>query len=318
MKCISPATKEVRTWTTDSRRWSAYRPRPGDVVIATPAKTGTTWMQQIVSLLIFQSPAPRVLGDDSPWLDMRVRPLDEIVARLEAQRHRRYIKSHLPFDALPVYDAVRYIHVGRDGRDVFMSWYNHATSYTRGFLEMVDAAGLADDTLARPHPRLPQDIHAFFAEWIARDNATALRDDFPAARFFDIEKSFWAARHAPNVLNVHYADLKADLDGEMRRISAFLDIPIAEGVWPSLVEAATFAAMKTNGPAILPHAGRAFTGGHERFLFSGENARWRDVLRAAEIAEYEAQVRDGLPPGLARWLERGRLATGVDPRTAPD
>ena len=140
---------------------------------------------------------------------------------------------------------------------------------------------------------------------------------FRPRRFFDIEKSFWAKRHAPNLLNVHYNDLKADLDGEMRRISAFLEIPIAEDIWPALVEAATFQSMKKNGTAILPRAEFAFTGGHERFLFNGNNARWRDVLSDTEVAQYAARVKSELTPGLARWLQNGRLET-CDPEKSPD
>ena len=43
-----------RTWMTDSRRWDTYRPRTGDIVVATYPKCGTTWMQRIVDLLIFR------------------------------------------------------------------------------------------------------------------------------------------------------------------------------------------------------------------------------------------------------------------------
>ena len=240
MKLVSPPTRQVRTWTTDSRRWSAYKPRPGDVVIATPAKTGTTWTQQIVTLLIHQTVENRPVMDIAPWIGMRVAPLDQMIAMLDAQTHRRAVKSHLPYDALPIYDEVRYIHVGRDGRDVMMSWHNHTTNYTPPALAAMDAAGLGDDTIARPLPRPPSDIHDFFREWIAKDNDTKMRDDFPATRFFDIEKSYWKHRHDENMLIVHYADLKADLGGEMRRIADFLGITVPEKLWPDLIEAATF------------------------------------------------------------------------------
>ena len=83
-------------------------------------------MQQIVSLLVFQSPEPRDIQNESPWIDMRVRPIEEVTERIEAQTHRRFLKTHLEFDALPIYDSVRYIHVARDGRDAFISWYNHS------------------------------------------------------------------------------------------------------------------------------------------------------------------------------------------------
>lgn len=35
------------------RRWSAYKPRSGDIIIGTAAKVGTHWTLQIVSLLVF-------------------------------------------------------------------------------------------------------------------------------------------------------------------------------------------------------------------------------------------------------------------------
>src|SRR6201999_3761852 len=116
---ISTPKKEVRSWTTDSRRWARYTPREGDIVIATAPKCGTTWTQQIASLLVFQSTEPREIQILSPWIDYRLAPVDAVMGFIEAQTHRRFLKSHLPFDALPFYEEVRYIHVARDGRDAF-------------------------------------------------------------------------------------------------------------------------------------------------------------------------------------------------------
>ena len=116
-------TREYRTPVADCHRWDEFKPREGDIVIATYAKCGTTWTQRIVDLLVFQSPEVRPFGDISPWLDATFfHPLKDDLATLEAQTHRRYIKSHLPFDALPLWEGVKYIHVGRDGRDDNLSW----------------------------------------------------------------------------------------------------------------------------------------------------------------------------------------------------
>src|SRR5215217_3232741 len=57
-----PAQRVYRTWVVDSTRWDRYRPRPEDVVIATYPKCGTTWMQRIVDLLVFQTPEPRSMS----------------------------------------------------------------------------------------------------------------------------------------------------------------------------------------------------------------------------------------------------------------
>ena len=47
----------VRYWSVeqDSARWLAFEPRPGDIVISTRSKHGTSWMQMICALLIFQN-----------------------------------------------------------------------------------------------------------------------------------------------------------------------------------------------------------------------------------------------------------------------
>ena len=99
----------------DSARWKGFDLRPDDIVISTPAKCGTTWTQMIVALLVLQSadlPAP--LATLSPWLDMRTRARRDVVADLEAQTHRRFIKTHTPLPGLPIVDGVSYICAGRD------------------------------------------------------------------------------------------------------------------------------------------------------------------------------------------------------------
>src|SRR5664279_4860977 len=126
-----PEVKHVyQNHTLDSTRWDHYKPRADDVIVATSFKSGTTWMQTIVLQLIFQDLQLRGVDDFSPWLDRRWLPLDDVIGRLEAQSHRRCIKSHLALDALPYFPQVKYIVVARDARDIFMSMWNHYSNYT--------------------------------------------------------------------------------------------------------------------------------------------------------------------------------------------
>ena len=314
---VREATKIVRSWTTDSRRWASFKPRAGDIVVSTAAKCGTTWMIQIANLLVEQSPAPLPIWFLSPWLDVKDYPLEQLLGVLEAQTRRRVIKSHLPSDALPLYDGVRYIHVARDGRDAFLSWHNHMRGYNQQILDWSDASGLADETIGLPHPRAPEDPHEFFRTWMTEGPEARLADDMPAARYFDIERSFWRDRHLPNVLLVHYNDLKADLDGEMRRVAAFLGIPVKDDIWPALVEAAGFETMRANGKSLMPRGHFTWKDGHETFFNVGTNARWRSVLTESDIALYEDRVRRETSQPLAAWLAGGRLDAG-DPVTAAD
>jgi aryl sulfotransferase len=294
----------------DSTLWDDFPIRDDDIVISTPAKTGTTWTQRIASLLVLQSPElAGTLNEISPWIDAAF--LNQVIdtrAIAAGIQHRRFLKSHLPFDALPYYPSVKYITVGRDGRDAFMSLWHHYRIYTDQAYEVMNSVPAA---AANPLPRCPDDIHEFWRWWISRGQFPGDSDGYPFGSHFHLLQTFWEFRHLPNLLIVHYNDLKKDLDGEMRRISAFLDIDVNDSIWPTLVEAATFEAMKRDGEMLLPETAIIFQGGSQTFINKGTNDRWRDVLRAEELAQYDAVIAK-LDPTFARWLERGR--EGRDPR----
>ena len=301
--------REYRSWVIDSRRWQHYRPRLDDVVIATYPKCGTTWTQRIVSLLVFQTPEPKPIVQISPWIDGRIaEPIEAVIDQIEAQKHRRFLKSHLPLDGLPFYDEVKYIHVARDGRDACMSFHNHSTAYTAQALALFDKIGMEDQTIGRPHPRAPEDPAEFFHEWLTEAAKPLDQQKGPAMSFFHFQRTWWEARERPNVLLVHYNDLKADLAGEMKRIADFLGIPIAEDIWPDLVRAAEFQTMRRDGDTLLSKLTGVFEGGSSRFIFKGINERWRGVFRDEDLALYEATTRSTLSPECARWVANGRLA----------
>jgi aryl sulfotransferase len=260
-------------------------------------------MQRILSLLIFGTgPLPDVLSRVSPWIDCRyVDPLDEVVARIEAQTHPRFLKTHLPLDALPFDGEVCYIVVGRDSRDVFMSLWNHYRSYTDVMYELT-AAG---DPPGGPLPRCPDDIRWLWSQWLTRASFEWEPDGWPFWSHHYHAASWWPFRDLGNVLLVHYNDLLADLEGEMRRVAAHVGIEVAEGSWPALVEAARFESMKGDGARLLGPMDR-FAGGTDSFLYKGSNGRWRDVLTGEDLLLYE-KVAAALDPGLRVWLEGGRL-----------
>lgn len=312
---LRPATRSYRAFAYDSRRWAAYVARADDIVIATYPKCGTTWMQRLVSMLIFGSTAPRPLSEVSPWIDRRFGPQAELVlAALEAQTHRRFIKSHLPLDALPLYDTVKYVHVARDGRDACLSFHNHSRSFTPGALANMDEIGLADETIGRAYPRVDAAFRSFYLDWINAAPWETTTCPLSPLSFFEFETTFWNERARTNVLLVHYNDLLTDLHGEVRRLAAFLDIEVPARLWPELVEAGKFEAMRRDGEELMPEAKKAWNDGANTFLHKGVNGRWRDLLNADDIARYEAKARAELPPACASWLAGGRLVTG-DPKT---
>jgi aryl sulfotransferase len=254
-------------------------------------------------MLVFKSATPRSILEDSPWLDLRARDLQAMVESIEGQTHRRYLKTHLPFDALPVYEGVKYIHIGRDGRDAAMSFHNHLANHSRDIIRQLNELSRADEKFGDDWLPVPESAGEFFSGWVA-DGGGALGDE--GTSFFNVEKSYWAARNENWMLLVHYNDLKADRGNEMRRIAEFLNIDIPATLWPELIAAASFEAMKAQGPELLPNFQRSFIGGTARFLHQGTNGRWQGVVSAADLARYDAQVEALFTPDLAHWVSNGR------------
>lgn len=296
MKTTMPAwpqkTRELHNHHFDSTIWNDFRFRDDDIVIATYAKSGTTWVQQIVGQLIFGGREDLPVAELSPWLDLRVPPKEVKLPEVEKQTHRRFLKTHLPVDALVFSPKARYIYIGRDGRDVVWSMYNHHANANQLWYEALnDTPGRVGPAIERP----TDSVRQYFLDWLARDG-------FPFWPFWENIRSWWAIRHLPNVLLLHFADLKQDMPGEIRRIAAFLDIAIDEARWKAIVEHCSFDYMKAHAAASAPLGGVFWDGGAETFVHKGTNGRWRDILTAEDCAAYERRALAELEPECAAWL----------------
>src|SRR4028119_1223349 len=130
---VRPAkTRGLHNHHFDSTIWNNFRFRHDDIVISTYAKSGTTWTQQIVAQMLFGPDPDLEVAEMSPWLDLRVSPKEVKLPMVEAQTHRRFLKTHLPLDALVFSPQAKYIYIGRDGRAGAGGPRNHhATSTAR-------------------------------------------------------------------------------------------------------------------------------------------------------------------------------------------
>ncbi|HTE42974.1 MAG TPA: sulfotransferase domain-containing protein, partial [Steroidobacteraceae bacterium] len=118
-------TRELHSHHFDSTIWNDFKFRDDDIIVGTYAKSGTTWMQQIIAQMLFNGNSELAVAEMSPWMDLRVPPREIKLAAVEAQTHRRFLKTHLPVDALVYSPKAKYIYIGRDARDVVWSLYNH-------------------------------------------------------------------------------------------------------------------------------------------------------------------------------------------------
>lgn len=291
-------TREIQNFLLDSTRWNNLQFRDDDIVIAAWSKSGTTWTQQIVSQLIFNGD-DNVFGQTlSPWIEFQLMP--NAIDFAESQTHRRYLKTHLPVDALVFSPRAKYLYIGRDARDVVWSFHHHLMSFTPfAFQQFGEIANKTGTTI----PPVPTDIVDFYRAWLNND---ANNDMHSENSFWDNVKGWWNIRNLPNVLMIHYANLKADLPKELRRIAAFLDIPIDESKFMQMLEHCGMEHMRDRADD-QEFLKQIFKGGGRTFVNKGTNGRWRDVLTAEEIAKCDEIAAKNLPEECAHWLRTGEM-----------
>jgi len=292
-------TREMQNCQLDSTYWNDFEFRDDDIVIATWAKAGTTWVQQIVAQLVFGGDTEGMsIADMSPWLDFRLPPLGQKLPGIEAQTHRRFLKTHLPLDALVFSPRAKYIYIARDGRDCVWSMYNH---HVHLIPELYDALNALPDMGPVIEPPRTNDLRDYFLDWFNDDG-------FPFWPFWENIRGWWAIRHLPNVHCLHFQHLKDDLPGEVKKIAKFLDIPVDAKKWGQIVDHCGFDYMKKNAALNTPLGGVFFDQGPQVFINRGTNNRWREVLTPEDVAAYDARAIEELGPACAHWL-----ATGEDP-----
>ena len=290
-------TREMHNHHFDSTIWNDFQFRDDDIVIATYAKSGTTWVQQILAQLLFNGATDMQVAEMSPWLDLRVPPKEVKLPMVEAQTHRRFIKTHLPLDALVFSNKAKYIYIGRDGRDVVWSLYNHHVNANAAWYEALN------ETPGRVGPPIkppPESISQYYLDWFEKDG-------YPFWSFWEHVRSWWAFKDLPNVLLVNFASLKADMPGEIRRIAEFIETPVDESNWEKILTHCSFDYMKANATKSVPLGGAFWDGGAETFIHKGTNGRWRNTLSAEEISAYDKRARIELGNDCAHWLETGEL-----------
>jgi aryl sulfotransferase len=278
----------------DSRIWNEFRFRRGDIVVASYGKSGCTWLQQIVGQLVFNGAEEVSISDLSPWLELGIPGRRSMLQRLEQQKHRRIIKTHLPVDSLVYSPLAQYLYIGRDGRDIAWSLFNHLSRLNDSWYRYMNARGLH---FGRSIER-SNDFRTFFMRWLHDDG-------HPFWPFWPNVRSWWEIRVLPNILFVHFSDLKADLLGAIGKIAEFLDIRLAASELPIIAERCTFAYMKSHANRMVPAGDIFFEGGAERFFNQGVNGGWRGTIEAEEMRVFERTQRDALPGDCAVWLETG-------------
>lgn len=288
---------------SDNSRWEGLVLRDDDIVITTPGKCGTTWMQTMVGMLVFDRvDLPEPIGVLSPWVDMVTRPIENVADVIGAQRHRRFLKSHTPLDGIPWRDTITYLAVVRHPLDVAMSVRDHVRNLSvdrvRTLIEEV-APDVAAGWTASGEPEGDSD---YLRWWIDRESDRWEDSTGSLAELVRQAQTYWEARDRPNVALFHYEDLWNDLAGQMRRLASMLDVQVDDARLSTFVEAARLDSMRSRAAVIVPESDLDIWPDPARFFKSGGRRNWADLLTVYDIQHYRERLVGLAGPELAGWL----------------
>lgn len=283
---------------TDSLRWTWFKPRSDDVIVSTPSKSGTTWMQGILALLFTGDTEVNVRpSQNAPWFDNNGNTIDEVNSRLDPQAGRRQVKTHTPLDGVPYWPDVQYITVYRHPIDVHFSVRSHVANYRP---EIVEEMGL-DMKLFPDDPR--ESFHIFLeADYLDHSSLSAVITHYKATLEREPQE---------NLLRLHYADMQRDLAAAVRRVARHIKVDHSAVVMEALVKAATFDNMKSNVDRFGLVAGHDFWRKDADFFHSGTSRKWEGVLTDADLATYDSVISKWLDQDARAWLESGDHTGGA-------
>lgn len=210
--------------------------RNGDIVIAVPPKSGTTWTMNIVYQLLTGGHADFAdIYAEVPWLEFVTRPgmpVAELLTRLERMpgTRPRAFKTHsapptLPYQALP--SGVRYVVVMRDPEEALASMRPFMAQHRDALL---NAWGIPRAAIGFP------DFGSYYDGFVETSGIHFGLFAFLAA--------WWPLRHAENVLFIHFNDMQRDLRASVERIANFIGVAPKAEQWPAILEYTSFAWMK--------------------------------------------------------------------------
>ncbi len=142
-------------------------------------------------------------------------------------------------------------------------------------------------------------MQAFFDVWLDTGG-------YGCGDLFDLVESWWKLRDEPNVLLLHYRELKDGLKGQIARLAEFLGIDPASLRMDVIAEHCSFDYMRGRADKMVPFNGEHMSSA-KAFFHKGPHRDYRSELTAAQIARFDKVALRRLGGHCAGWLETGQL-----------
>lgn len=267
-----------------------------DVWVVSFPKTGTTWTQEMVWLLINDlnyKAAEKNLLKRSPQLEATslvryphikfFKPLipqaiTDSLKYVKKQKSPACIKTHLPWNLLPKeiqkdIKRPKIIYISRDPKDTCLSYY-HFSRLIKEF----------DGTL--------DEFCNLFLE-----------GKLHFAPFWNHVLPFWKRRNQPNILFLKYEELKQDLPGVIERVAKFLDKEITQEQIDKLADHLSFESMKNN-----PAVNYDWLVKLSKLYKPDKN---NSFMRAGQVGGYKAAMSEEMIERFEKWTTEHTKDTGL-------
>ena len=289
---ILPARRRYSGHVTQPDRWATWTPRKGDVLVCTPSKSGTTWTQSILAMLLAGSPdLPAPVPVLSPWVDADLGvPSDTVREALERQSGRRVVKTHTPGDGFPARQGIPVVAVYRHPLDIFFSLRKHVENQRKTDTDhpMRQSLDKSFETYIES-PFTPDDIdHDSLEGFVLHFARTALNAERGDVTVF------------------HYANMRADPRSAVTAMADAAKIDADDALIDTVVKATAFDAMRNRAEMFVPVAGTGFWNDDRTFFHSASSRKWEGKLTESQIGRYRERLAALLPDAsLRHWVEEG-------------
>ncbi|XP_073403467.1 sulfotransferase 1C1-like isoform X2 [Dendrobates tinctorius] len=248
-----------------------FQAREDDILIATFPKAGTTWMQEIVDLIMLNGDVEKSMRSPCfvkvPFIELNVDPGMSGVNAANAMESPRPLKTHLPIQLLPPSfweKNAKVIYVARNAKDCMVSYFHfHRLN-----------KGLPD----------PGTWNEFFS--------TFLSGQVPWGSWFDHVIGWWKVKDQHRILYVFYEDMIEDPKREITKIAKFLDKELSAEVLETVLHHTSFEAMKENPMAnfsVLPSF--IFDQSISPFMRKGKVGDWKNHFSVSQNIVFDEEYK---------------------------